>query len=63
MKTENMKGLFLTIDISADNEVFLVDALQRIIEEIKQGNRVDANGSYDYHYNYSIDGKAIEYES
>jgi hypothetical protein len=54
-----MNGLFLNIEISADDNNALAEALQAMIDDLGQGNRSHANANDDWFYKYALTGKEI----
>lgn len=54
-----MNGLFLNIEITADDNNSLAEALQAMIDDLGQGNRSHANATDDWFYKYDLTGKEI----
>lgn len=53
------KGLKLEITISADDNNSLSDAIQALIDDIGQGNRVHKSATDEWFYSYKISGEEI----
>jgi hypothetical protein len=54
-----MNGLFLNIEISADDNNSLAEALQAFIDDLGQGNRKHANATDEWFYKFVITGKEV----